>query len=690
MFRWTPYPLIRIAVFFCGGILFAIYNPLTWDLTNAAVTCFAGLVLLLTFYLLRKKIAVARYLFWLGSLLIISISGFLLVKVRTESSLENHILHLHDSIQAYEAVIIDPFEEKKNSFKTTVAVSKVKTSGGWTEATGKVNFYISKTGFSHDLIWGDHIIVKGSPLETSPPSNPYEFNYKRFLTFRNVFHQHYVRQGDWAKTGEFDPGFLRYSAAARKYFTEVIQKYVQGKQEQAVSLALVIGVTDGIDNELVSAYSASGAMHVLAVSGLHVGIIYGILLFLLKPIQKDKRGKWMVAIISLVLLWSYAFITGLSPSVLRAVMMFSFMAVARPLNRRTNIFNTLAGSAFILLLIDPYLIMSVGFQLSYLAVIGIIWIQRPLYQLWEAPNRLMDWVWKISCVSIAAQATTFSLGLLYFHQFPTYFLFSNLIVIPISTAILILGIVLNAVSFSNPLAAVVGWLLEKFSWLLNWSVFTVEGLPHSIISNIYIDVFQSWLILGILGSLIFLFQFRKMRWLYVSLILALAFSWAGWVHHNNRMNSSQAIVYSVNGSTAFEIIEHGQSFFIADSALYHDQERTRFHINGNRLYNLVNKVEGKVMKHEVGLSSMITCKDRSFLFVNRPIHDLAGSIKPDFVIVGKNGMWSVPMMMEIFPDAFFILDGTCSRYWAGRIKSSVEKQGSIYSVTEQGAFVLDL
>src|SRR6185369_7936506 len=122
------------------------------------------------------------------------------------------------------------------------------------------------------------------------------------------------------------------------------------------------------------------------------------------------------------LLWGYAFLTGLSPSVLRAVTMFSFVAIAKPVGRRTNFYNTLAASAFCLLLYDPYLIMSVGFQLSYLAVLGIVYLQRPIYNLWEAKSWFADWAWQLSCVSIAAQIATFALGFLYFHQFPVYFL----------------------------------------------------------------------------------------------------------------------------------------------------------------------------------------------------------------------------------------------------------------------------
>jgi competence protein ComEC len=199
--------------------------------------------------------------------------------------------------------------------------------------------------------------------------------------------------------------------------------------------------------------------------------------------------------------------------------MFSFVALAKPLGWRTNIYNTLATSAFVLLLYDPYLIMSVGFQLSYLAVLGIVYLQKPLYNLWLIDNRVGNWVWEITCISIAAQVATFALGMLYFHQFPVYFLVSNLFVIPLSTAILVGGILLLAVSWLSAVADLVGWLLQWLIEILNWTVMVTEKLPFSIISGIHLTTFQCWLIMAALLSLIFMLEYRnrKLAWLTATL-----------------------------------------------------------------------------------------------------------------------------------------------------------------------------
>jgi competence protein ComEC len=687
MLKWTPIPLVRIAAVFGAGILLGIYQFGLISFNFAIGTFVVSLVAFGATLLVQRRI-----LRGLLAFCSVFIAGYVLVHVRTQSTWPEHIIHVNESILAYEGTVEDHLYERKNSFKTTILVSRIKTDSGWRDVSGKVNLYISKKTIQDNIHWGNQVLILGAPSEVQPPANPHEFDFKRFLTFRNTYHQHFVQGADVIWLGHTRKDFFYYSAEARKLFSEIIKQYVPGEQEQAIALALVIGVTDGIDNELENAYSASGAMHVLAVSGLHIGILYAIIHFLLKPLQKDQRGQWLVAAISLSLLWSYAFVTGLSPSVLRAVTMFSFVALAKPMNIRSNIFNTLAGSAIILLLFDPYLIMSVGFQLSYLAVLGIIWIQRPIYLLWEAKSRVMNWVWEITCISIAAQITTFSLGLLYFHQFPTYFLFSNLFVIPISTGVLIAGIVLLAVSFLAPLAKLVGWVLWGLVKLLNWGVFWTEDLPYSLVNNIYVDVFQCWLIMGIATGLIFTFQYKNIRWLYGAFVLSIVLAGARWVHQLERMTERKLFVYNVTGVSVVEIIENGTSQLYADSSFLADAERVRFHIRPNRLYNLVaNSTSTDV--HKIGIDGyrVLNYSGKRILIVHRKLNAIPSRLKEvDFIVLSAKAAWQLPLLMAANSDSKFILDSSWGRGQINWLLKQKIDMSNVYIVAESGAFVTNL
>ena len=351
-----------------------------------------------------------------------------------------------------------------------------------------------------------------------------------------------------------------------------------------------MGVTDGLDNELLNAYAATGAMHVLSVSGLHVGIIYWMILLLFKPFQKIKSATWILAGLSLLILWAYAFVTGISPSVLRAVTMFSFVAIARTWNQQTNIYNILAASAFCLLLYDPYMIMSVGFQLSYLAVLGIVSLQPGLYRLWEPKHRFWDEVWKISAVSIAAQLATFSLGLLYFHQFPNYFLLSNLFVIPGSFIVLILGLVIMAVSFIHPVAVVLGWMLEWIIKALNEVVFVVEKFPFSLLENVHINALQCWVLILMIVMIFLWVETKRFSWLIMVSLLCIIFSIAQWIHFREDVNVQKLTIYKVPGHTAIDFTRNGKAHFLSDSVLKKDMLKTKFHILPNRLIGGVKKI----------------------------------------------------------------------------------------------------
>ncbi|GHN02801.1 hypothetical protein WSM22_42900 [Cytophagales bacterium WSM2-2] len=465
---------------------------------------------------------------------------------------------------------------------------------------------------------------------------------------------------------------------------EKIKQFVHGQDEQGIAMGLVLGVTDGIDNELQSAYAASGAMHVLAVSGMHIGIIYAIILFLFKPLDKFKGSKWIVAIVSLVCLWTFSFVTGNSPSVLRAVTMFSFIAFARPFGKRTNIYNTLAASVFVLLIYNPYLIMSVGFQLSYLAVLGIVYLQRPLYNLWDINNFIGDWVWQITCVSLAAQVATFALGLLFFHQFPTYFLISNLFVIPLSSLVLVVGIFLLAVNFISPLASLTGWILEWMIKALNWIVFKTEALPVSLINNIHISILQCWILMGILLSLILLFEFRSIRWLYLAFGLAVLFTFIQWTHFSKEVDQKQFIVYSIGGHQAFEFIDRGNSYFRIDSLMEKDPDRVRFHIQPNRVIHGITFSGSEVpfVLEQRGVT-YFNWQNELVAWIDNKNDRFPFNTAIDLLLVSQNSL-SKKQLAQLNVKKI-IFDGSNSRKYVEMMKSGTSRP--IQFVLLEGAFI---
>jgi competence protein ComEC len=690
MLSWVPFAMVRIVLFLSAGILLAIYNPESIDenilLLVLAILC---ILFFVSFFAFRSKRIIKPVSGVLG-LVFVFLFGYLHLHLNTQKRNQDHLLNEKDRIVAYEAIVRTASESKARSWKIQVEVVQIKTDQ-WKPVSGQVMVYVSKKSIDKvPWLYGDRLLVKGSPNELTPPANPEEFNFKRFLSFRNIYHQQFIMADqiqliDHAKRN----GFLYYSHQVRAWATNILRTYIPGEQQQAIAMALVLGVTEGIDTDLQSAYAASGAMHVLAVSGLHVGIIYAIILVLFKPLKRFAWSRWVIAVISILLLWIFAFVTGLSPSVLRAVTMFSFIAFARPLGWRTNIYNTLAASAFVLLLYNPYLIMSVGFQLSYLAVLGIVYLQRPIYNLIEIENRVGDWIWQITCVSIAAQIATFALGMLYFHQFPVYFLISNLFVIPLATLVLVGCVLLLLVSSISSLATLLGIGLQGLIQLLNWLVFKTEALPFSLISEIYLTTFQCWLIMGLLLFLVAMIQYRSINGLYGGMALMIILIFTQFNHFTKDVNQKQFVIYSVSGHSAMEWMDKGVSYFKSDSLLPQDKERIRFHIRPNRLKRGVRSVNTSIPfgKEIAQNMEVYLWQNSKILFVSNKNAQLPQNAKIDYLVVAKN---SIPVSTELdrLGVKRLVLDGSNSRSYINQWKKSADSV-HVYSVIDNGAFVLN-
>jgi competence protein ComEC len=687
MIRWLPYTFIRIVLFFACGIIAGIYLP-GMIAQPVALTLLVALIAAYLFYFIFFRLRHASFFNpgFIG-LPAVLLAGYVHTTLQTAAHQPGHLLSITEPIRYYKAVITKYPEEKQRSWKAEAIIADVFT-GTWQHKGGKIVLYFSKADFKEPCRYGDVLLIKGQPRLVEPPANPGEFNYRQFLAFRNIYHQHFLRSTDVKWIGSDPPGiFMHHAIRARMWADGTLKQFVRGKREQAIASALVLGVTDGLDNELLSAYAATGAMHVLAVSGLHISIIYMILVWLLRPVLRLRSGAWILAVVSLFVLWAYAFITGLSPSVLRAVTMFSFIALARPAGQNTNIYNTLAASAFCLLLFDPFLIMSVGFQLSYLAVLGIVYLQPRLYRLWEPRSRFWDEVWKITCVSVAAQIATFALGLLYFHQFPNYFLLSNLLVIPGAFVVLILGIAVLAASFISAAASALGFLLTWSIRLLNIVVFTMETFPFSVTDNIHISVAQCWLLMALIVAVILLVRYKRFYYSLVVFAFAALFAVLQWQHFSERINVQKITIYNVSGHSAIDLIDRGHAYFLADSALLHDAGKLQFHVQPNRLVSGVGKVftgREQPFIERVRGGSVICWRRKIIVHLTHQDFLLPDDLRADWIVIGNN---AVADITKLGARAKIILDSSNSYFYAERILAQAKKHHlDVYSVVHQGAF----
>lgn len=327
----------------------------------------------------------------------------------------------------------------------------------------------------------NELIVFNSAENIKPPLNPHQFNYKKYLGNLGVYHQIKINHENHFFLEKSSSTIRGYSALVRTKIISKLKNVNFGKDEIGIIQALFLGQRDDISEATYANYKDAGAVHILAVSGLHIGILLLFLEFLLRPLEILTKGKTIKLLVIVFLLWGFAFLAGLSASVVRAVTMFSFVAYALYLNRPSNTFNILALSMFFILLVfNPMLLFDVGFQMSYAAVFAIVWIYPLFQKLWYPKNWAVRYVWQLLSVSIAAQVGVLPISLYYFHQFPGLFFISNLLVIPFLGLILGFGIIIIflillditpefLIGFYNSLIslmnAVIGWVAQQETFI---------------------------------------------------------------------------------------------------------------------------------------------------------------------------------------------------------------------------------
>ncbi len=448
--------------------------------------------------------------------------------------------------ELYVAEIISAPVVKNGTCRVSIKINSILEKTKWKSVSGNAYVYFKEDKQTTILSPGREVVFSASPTEIAPPKNPGQFNFQRFSSLHRIHYQFYPKIGNWSLLSEKNSFSLKAIAyTLRESFLQVYKDAGLSGNEYAVLSALVLGYDDEIDNETMKAFSATGTLHILSVSGMHVGLLFSALSVLLVFLERRKSTRIFRLIFLILALWFYAFLTGLSPSVIRSAMMFTFILVGRSMNRSSNIFNTLGLTALcIFLLFDPILFFDIGMQLSFLAVGGIVFLYPKLYRIYLSRNYFVDKVWSLTAVSISAQLTTFAISIYYFHQFPNYFILANLVIIPLSTLAIFGGVILLCIQFFDSAAVFIGWVLQKLIFLLNYITQFIADIPGSVWNGLTFNTIEVILLYFIL--IFAVVWYEKKLVVYLNLLLLFIFLTVTSFSINtlNRLNAKKLIVYS--------------------------------------------------------------------------------------------------------------------------------------------------
>ncbi|TBW28061.1 ComEC/Rec2 family competence protein [Gramella sp. KN1008] len=511
---------LRFSIYLIAGIICAYYFPFSTEFI--IVLGLAAILLFILAYLKSKRKLFPDLSMGIATLIFIFALGLFTAHFSIPSNQPGHYLGKSNPSKEElfaRALITEELKPTNFSKRYLVEIKELVSQNSVESAKGKLllNLHVD----SSSLKMGDEVLIPWRSNEISRPLNPFQFNYRSYMQKLGVERQISITTNQLKIIGHIE-NITSTAWNLREQLITELQKYNFKKDEMAVFQALILGQRRDITDELYKYYAAAGAIHILAISGLHIGILLLLLNFILKPVESFKKGKYIKPILVILLLWSFALLTGLSPSVVRAVCMFSFLAIGLQMNRKTSTLNSLFVSMFFLLLINPRFLFQAGFQLSYLAVFSIIVFQPPIYRLLKPKIKVIDYFWKIISVSLAAQIGVLPLSLYYFHQFPGLFLASNLVVLPLLGIILGLAIMVILMALIGILPDILAELFGQVLSFLNSFIHRIANIDSLVFSEIDLSLLQCLtLYLCILGILLILVKpnFARLCFLLTSILL---------------------------------------------------------------------------------------------------------------------------------------------------------------------------
>ncbi len=565
IYFWKKAPFVRLLISLMIGIIIQWYwqfPPLVW------YSIFTGAILIaiIFFYLPLFKRYRMGFLNGGAILLPFIAIGALLIEHHDIRHSENWVGHYLTESNTLLVTLEEPLVEKNKSFKADGSAGYLIENEKTIVVKGKIIIYFKKDSLLPALEYGSQIIFKKPLQEIKNSGNPGGFDYKRYSLFHGVTHQVYLKPEEFIVLPETNKSWLpKFLNTIREKVLTILRNNIKGDKETGLAEALLIGYKDDLDKTLVQSYTNTGVVHIIAISGLHLGLIYWLLLQLLKPMQRRKYTNWLRPLLIICGLWLFSLLAGAQPSILRSAVMFTCIVAGENLTKRTSIYNNLALSAFLLLCYNPYWLWDVGFQLSYSAVLSIVIFMQPIYNLFYIKNKLLDFFWKLNAVTIAAQILTLPISIYHFHQFPTHFLLTNFVAVPLSSLILLGEIFLCLISFIPAVALFVGKILSWLIWIMNSYIEKIEALPFSLWDGLQIDTIQVILLFIFIAGISYWMLEKTKNGLKIGLSALLSFfilrSFSFW----EKSKQQKIIVYNVPQHQAIDFINGRHFFFAGDT-----------------------------------------------------------------------------------------------------------------------------
>ena len=625
------------------------------ELTYSWVICMAGVgIMAVSFFISERKQFTCRWLFGAGLFIFV----FGLFSLLFQQKIEESQWRFADKPTVCIGTVVDVPREKPRSFACNVKISY--------PVSHKIVAYLQKEDRVRNITPGDEIVFVAQIRTFKNFGNPDDFDYVRFMRNNGFSGTTYLSSSNWHPTGKEHASLYVSAQKVRKKALEFYRMFELDNDAYSFISALTLGYKHYLTNELQEAFRASGTAHVLAVSGLHVGIVYGVFAFLFSFLGKTGRRSVIKQIMVIAALWLYAFVTGLSPSVLRATLMLTIASVGWMRGRSGFTLNTLAAAAFFILFLNPMSLFNVGFQMSFIAVLAILSFSPVLDSLYQPKNKIIKKSWGLFSVSISAQAGIFPIALHYFGTFPTFFFIANMLIVPLIGVIIYACIPVILLTGLKPFQfVIVDWLYPVFGWILKGLIFVVlkvvcfiETLPYAQLSDKPISTLQMMMLLFIVVTVFKFFTHKRVASLIAGLTCSLFFILT-FTYAELSRKPVQLAVFNKPG--------------FSDIGLYVDEKRVYFDVKENGF-----------IQHPSTSILRLSGSSYSHVETSRPL-------EIDVLILSHDPAFSMMQLTNIFRTGQIVLDSSIPQYGRIRLMRECEKLGiSCHDVGEDGAYLINL
>jgi competence protein ComEC len=604
--------------------------------------------------------------------------------------------------------VVENPQERERSFRILIDPVAVISDDSFRKTSGRAIAWFEKDTAAAQLTAGEYIIMPHNFREISNAGNPWEFDYRRHTMFQGIYGEIYLRADAWFKPGMKTgvSGITVFPVKLRYRLLDILAESGIAGRDFTVASALLLGYRNTLDYETRRIYSGSGAMHILAVSGLHVGILYLLLVWMLGFLRDTRYYSITAAVIIVAVIWFYAALTGLSPSVTRSATMFTFLTVSRSLGRPVSTLNTLASAAVFQLIADPLSLFMVGFQLSYLAVAGIVCYQPAIYSLLRFKNYIPDRIWALVSLSLSAQLLIFPLIIYYFNHFPGYFPVTNIFAVPLAMIILYSGFFLFLISWLEPVAVIFAVILNGALKVLNFILTFISNLPFAMISDIHAGPALVVSLYGIIVLTTLFFKNKKAVFLFLALLTIISGLGLRADYRIRTANQNIFIVYNSRGASIYNFITGNHNFLIS-SIPDHSVAAGPPLIASGPARHLNARNSSIIPADDFSSTTLLsdpvlyTEGDRLVFFAGQTIwfpggemegfNELAKPLEIDILVASSRTTADMAALLNLIRPSLVVIDSSVSRFQRELIVDQCNNAGiCFWDVVSSGAFVARL